>query len=588
MLMKRMIDRIQKNSLFFKMFFIMMASIVSVAIFITYSTIHMSKQFFMNTFSITNHKVMKQIKDNFETFSYSVVLATNSIQQSGTIKNILTQEDANAVTLAKSYYKMEDQLKRIHSHFGAFNANMTVTGENGHLFTINDSYWPFSFTDLNHHSITTWTHQKPDQIIYQYLPATREKKQPYIIAAKALSDSVTGNIYGTLYISTKESDFKKFYENDTSDGNDFLIADRNGIIISSNQQKWIGQKAAHLLAIAKELENNQQEYENATVFGENKMVLAEYLPSFDMYLINVIGMERITDNIVHTKSIVIISFSIVAIALFVVFFISRGLTKSLSNLVRQISKVAKNDFHPYVEVSGGYETRQLAETFNYMLKELHQYVNKLITTEKKQRNAELEALQQQINPHFLYNTLASIKIMVQQGKKTEPIETIHALISLLQNAIGDISDTITVEKEISNLKNYAYINQIRYGDRIKVYYFISPDCLTFHLPKLIIQPFIENAFFHAFNRKKEGFIQIMIAQKENCLSCEIIDNGDGMEWDGRNAANPGIRQRHLFSGIGIRNVHERIQLLYGNDYGVEIASQLGMGTKVTILLPLLK
>ena len=129
----------------------------------------------------------------------------------------------------------------------------------------------------------------------------------------------------------------------------------------------------------------------------------------------------------------------------------------------------------------------------------------LIVTQKKQRNAELAALQQQINPHFLYNTLASIKIMVKQGNKEKAAEMINKLIALLQNTIGRISETNTVEQELTNMKNYAFINQARYGEQIRVNYYIAPDCLSYELPKLIIQPFIENAFFHAFNKKTSGF-----------------------------------------------------------------------------------
>ena len=196
------------------------------------------------------------------------------------------------------------------------------------------------------------------------------------------------------------------------------------------------------------------------------------------------------------------------------------------------------------------------------------------------------ALQHQINPHFLYNTLASIKFMIQQGKKEKATDMIHALISLLQNALSNVDQTITVEQEIKDLKNYVLINQARYGEGIKVNFFISPDCLDYQLPKLILQPFIENAFFHAFNIQKEGFVQILVSEKGGNLLCEIVDNGDGMEIKGDHTKEDIKEKRHLFSGIGIRNVHERIQMLYGEEFGVEITSEIGNGTKVKVELPL--
>ncbi len=248
--------------------------------------------------------------------------------------------------------------------------------------------------------------------------------------------------------------------------------------------------------------------------------------------------------------------------------------------------MARYQFNKPLKVTGGYETRKIANAFNYMLNELQDYVQILMKTQEKQRKAELEALQHQISPHFIYNTLASIKFMIKQEKKETASDTIDSFISLLQSSISNADETITVEQELENLKSYVQINQARYGERIKVNYLVSPDCLDLYLPKLVIQPFIENAFFHAFTKKKSGYIQILIAQKEEKLVCEIIDNGDGMISE--RIANNTIKskeKRQLFSGIGVKNVHERIQLRYGKNYGVEITSELSKGTRVIIKLP---
>lgn len=347
-------------------------------------------------------------------------------------------------------------------------------------------------------------------------------------------------------------------------------------------------KDKELLKHAKEIDEDGLDYKNAIVMDRNQIILTEYLPSFDLYIVNLVDKKLVMKNLIDTKAIIFISITIVSIALFIVFLISRRLTKSLTNLVKQISNMPKYDFDQYVTVSGSYETRELANTFNYMLDELHDYVEELMETQKKQRKAELAALQQQINPHFLYNTLASIKIMVEQGNKENAGETIRALISLLQNTVGNISETISVEQELMNMKNYAFINQMRYGQRIKVNYYISPDCLAFQLPKLIIQPFIENAFFHGFNKKSDGYIHIMIAQEGEKLVCEVVDNGDGMQVNREHRLPSHKSKRQLFSGIGVNNVNDRIKLLYGKEYGVAITSQIGKGTRVKIHLPLIQ
>ncbi|MNR12886.1 Sensor histidine kinase YpdA [compost metagenome] len=141
-------------------------------------------------------------------------------------------------------------------------------------------------------------------------------------------------------------------------------------------------------------------------------------------------------------------------------------------------------------------------------------------------------------------------------------------------------------QELVNLKHYVFINQIRYGQGIKVDYFVSPDCMPAHVPKLMLQPFIENAFFHAFNNKGAGYIYVIVTKEKETLLCEVVDNGDGMELSNNldEIPNP-TSTKQSFTGIGIRNVHDRLRLLYGEEYGVTITSSLGQGTKISIKLP---
>lgn len=586
----KMIRTIQNNNLFVKMFIVMVVSIISVSILITFSTLRMAEDLFKETFSITNTKSLNQIKTRFETFSNSIVTTSINVQNNGTIKKVLTEVESNAIETAGSYHDINQQMERIYSNMFPYETNMIVVGKNNkRLFNMNYmhyTHWPATWERLINHSITENTIKHPNQLLYQYTPSVPSTSKPMIVASKALTERSTDNIYGMLYITIKERDLKQFYVNYTSQGNNVLLLNENGTIISSSQEKFIGENAMELLGITKEIEDQSLDYQDVRVFGKDYTLVSEYLPTFDMYLVNLVDQD-LRKNLINTKEIVIISIGIVLLAVLVVFIISRRMTKSLSKLVQQISNMAKYDFSKPVAVTGGYEARKIANAFNYMLNELQDYVQIVVQTQKRQREAELEVLQHQINPHFLYNTLTSVKFMVKKGEKEKAADTIHSLISLLQNALGNINETVTVEQEIIIMKDYVLINHARYGDKVKVNYFVSPDCLAYHLPKLVLQPFIENAFFHAFAEKREGYIQILIAQKDDKLVCEVIDNGAGIDMKKHHHTANWKVKRHLFSGIGIRNVHERIQLLYGKDYGVGISSELGEGTKVKIELPLL-
>lgn len=582
--MGRMIEKFNDHGLFIKMFLVMVVSIIAVSVTITYSTIRMSERLFMDTFSITNTKVIHQVKSNFETFSNSVATAANEVQQSGTIKNYLSQGDTTSLEMAKLYYNTHVQMDRAHLNVDDYELSMMVTGVNGRSFSTDRANWVADEQQIAALDLTKNTLDEPRKLLYQL---DMENGAPMIVVTKALIERTTDSIYGAFYLSIRESEFKRFYSSFTSEGNDILIMKADGSVLSSNRADMIGDAAPELLNEAAEIEEEGIDFREIEWQDTRQIMLAEHLPALDMYVVNLIDQEVVMDNLINTKTVVASSFLIVLAAVSIVFLISRRMTKSLSQLVREISALSKNNFDQYVTATGSFETKQLAYAFNDMLDELHNYVEELIQTQKKQRNAELAALQRQINPHFLYNTLTSVKIMVQQGNKEKAADTVNALISLLQNAVGNVHETMTVQAEIDNLKSYVFINQVRYGERIQVSYFIAPDCEELHVPKLIIQPFIENAFFHAFNQKTDGFIHIIIFKEENKLVCEIIDNGDGMQIDSRHALPDSRRNRQLFSGIGVRNVHERIKLLYGSEFGVHISSNPGEGTHIRITLPII-
>ncbi|MDN3428561.1 sensor histidine kinase [Microbacterium sp. APC 3898] len=587
MKMKKMAFLIlRNNSLFIKMFLIMMLSIVAVSLLITFSSIRMSSNLFMETFSISNTKALEQIEIRFEDYSFAIVNATNEVQNNGTIKKVLTQENTNAIETSKSYHDISRQMERIYPTVESYDTNMIVLGNNERLYNMNYSNWPVSWDVLRNHPITKYTINRPNTLLYQFMPSTSFNDKPMIVATKALMERSTGEIYGVLYFPILEEQWKGLYEGYTSTENEVLLVNRAGQIVSSNKEEMIGDKADELLALAEKVEDEGLEFKDVTISGTDYMLMSQYLPTYDMYLVNLVDKDAVLANLINTKEILLISLGIVLLAVIVVFLISRRITNSISRLVKQISTSGKHDFTKPIDETGGYEAKKIANAFNSMLNELQEYVGLVVQAQQKQRSAELMALQHQINPHFLYNTLASIKFMIQQGKKEKATDMIHALISLLQNALSNVDQTITVEQEIKDLKNYVLINQARYGEGIKVNFFISPDCLDYQLPKLILQPFIENAFFHAFNIQKEGFVQILVSEKGGNLLCEIVDNGDGMEIKGDHTKEDIKEKRHLFSGIGIRNVHERIQMLYGEEFGVEITSEIGNGTKVKVELPL--
>ncbi|MEC0281306.1 sensor histidine kinase [Terribacillus saccharophilus] len=576
-------DQLQPNGLFMKMFLITVALIILVAITVTLTTIRMAEQFFVEKFSITNSQIIDQIQYDFEELNYSIVMAATDIGQSSTIEAYLSEEEPDNERILSLYLVMS-QIDHLREQLGDQNVEIAIADQEAISYRTNFTYWPAAPTDIRNHDITETITKEPNKLLY--FQDSREASDNYVIAAKALLDRETDQSYGSVYFPIREGQLRSFYTDYVKPGNDFYVLDRNGKVVSSSLTNVIGQSLPELSQQAENMQTEGETYREVEFQDTNQIMLAEYLPYFDMYLINMVDKQTAVGNLIDTKQIALLLAGVVVLALIIVFLVTKRLTNSLSKLVKDIEAVPKKGLKRRLVYEGTYETNQIGTAFNSMMDELQVYVEKLIEAQKQQRHAELAALQQQINPHFLYNTMASIKFLVMMGEREEAEKTIDAFITLLQNTIGNVDESVTVELELQNLKNYVLINQKRYGDRIQVQFMVSPDCLDFLIPKLILQPFIENSFFHAFNKTAKGTISVLVWKEADDLVCEIADDGDGM------AACTDLpntnRNRQLFSGIGVKNVHERIQLLYGTDYGVTITSETGQGTKVSLRLPAVK
>lgn len=584
--MKMLLEKLKYNGLFIKMFCITLMSVVTVALSTWFVMLQMSEKVFMDTFSITNSKIINQIQTSLQNMNYGISMSTINAVSSGEIKRFLTENDMTTNESLLSHYRVTKEMQRIQSAISAYPIAMLITGVNGNRHSTDTTFWPTSYDELHNNAITIDTLKEPRKLHYHldHDTLSANNENAVIVASKALLDRNSYQ-YGILYFAIKEVEFKKIYAGFTSQGNDVLLLNTKGEVISSNVEARIGTNENELLQTVYELNTEEVDYTEIKWNGKQHFVIATYLPTYDLYLVNTIDKRMILSQMMNFRTVAIICTAIVLVALLIVFLISRRITRSLTLLARQMSRVTRRNFGNYITVNGSNEIKELRNAYNVMLDELNIYIEELLKSQQEQRNAELTALQMQINPHFLYNTLASIKILVQQGNKDKATLTINALIDLLQNTIGNARETITVEEELVNLRNYVFINHVRYGEKINVSYYIDENCKQYLIPKLIIQPFIENAFFHAFRGKADGYIYVMISREGTNLVCEVVDNGIGIDQINSKEHHT-YHSSHFFSGIGINNVNDRLELLYGENYGVEIISAPHQGTRIIIKLPL--
>ena len=379
--------------------------------------------------------------------------------------------------------------------------------------------------------------ENPGEIQYVYMEngyTSTTQNSPVIMTVKALGVTGNQNPYGVIFVTMKEEDFRQYYEYFTSEYADFYLVDQNGRVISTSERALLGQRMPE---------------------KEAETLLVQELPYYHCTAFATIDTTTALGNLYNEPELWLIALSILVAALILIFIILKRTTGSLSKLVEKMANARNTQYGEYIELGGSREIEELSFTYNEMLDELNGYISELIETQKEKRKAEKSA------------------------------KTIDAFIALLRSTIGDADEYITIRREIENLKNYVLINNTRYGDRIRVEYQVDSDCENSMIPKMILQPFVENAFFHAFPFDADGSIKISVRKQGERLEIRIADNGVGMSDDRLRGMRGGRKDREHFNGIGVRNVDDRLKLLYGGEYDLKIESEESKGTTVILLIP---
>lgn len=265
------------------------------------------------------------------------------------------------------------------------------------------------------------------------------------------------------------------------------------------------------------------------------------------------------------------------------------LSQLLSRPLRDLS-AAMEDFErdaggfTYRPSGGTREVRELSSSFGHMVLRIQQLMTTVRQEEVKLRKTELKALQAQINPHFLYNTLDSIAWMCEQGRSTDAVNMVHALARLFRISISRGHELIPIARELEHAEHYLEIQTCRYKNQFTYAFHVDSACLDYYCNKITLQPIIENAILHGLDLLvDEGHIDVQVCQEgEDILFC-VQDNGVGMSPEQVSAILEQDTQDR--TGIGIKNVNDRLQIYFGKGYGLRIVSELDMGTRVEIRMP---
>ncbi|WP_304942650.1 cache domain-containing sensor histidine kinase [Vallitalea guaymasensis] len=326
---------------------------------------------------------------------------------------------------------------------------------------------------------------------------------------------------------------------------------------------------------------------NTKVFGKESIIVSQIIDNSDWKIITIRATDKIHKNTNYLGSMAITIFLVViVISLIASFLVSNALTKPIKKLITKIKLVEQGNLNVRITVRSNDELGQLSTSFNNMIIKINELIKKILDQQKKKADMEFKILQAQINPHFLYNTLDSIKWLAILQNVDNISDMVTAIINLLKYNISKEDVSVKLSEEIDSIKNYITVQNYRYGNIFKVIYSFEENTLDCIVLRFILQPIVENAIFHGFeNLDDNGIIEIKAFIRDNNLVIEVIDNGTGMDEKTLDNIKNDKHLRKKFSGIGIQNIQERIQLYFGNEYGLSYSSQVGKGTKVTLTLP---
>lgn len=277
--------------------------------------------------------------------------------------------------------------------------------------------------------------------------------------------------------------------------------------------------------------------------------------------------------------------ALLAAAVLTSFLLSRLLARPLRGLADAMERFETDaDQFTYRPVGGTREVQELSGSFEHMVLRIQRLMSTVREEEVNLRKTELKALQAQINPHFLYNTLDSIAWMCEQGRNTDAVKMIHALARLFRISISKGHELIPIAKEIEHAESYLQIQKYRYKNQFTYEFDVDPACLDYYCNKITLQPIIENAINHGLDLLvDEGCITVQVRQDGEDIVFNVRDNGVGMSDELiHSILEHGPKDR---TGIGIRNVNDRLKIYFGKQYGLHITSEPDVGTCVEIRMP---
>jgi Predicted signal transduction protein with a C-terminal ATPase domain len=568
--------------------------IIPLGLFGTIS-LQISKNSIASQVSQSNLKTLGQIADKTDRMLDDIIAVSNQFFLSTEVNHAFTEVfDSNSYDYAMQRASFDQMFSNSIYSFNRISFQVLLAGLNGFQFPGNGmgevkSEPASSYADKEWYRAAVYGQ---GQIIWVTEPMpelTGVDRGAAFYGVRISKRFESGSPTGVVAVSVDESSLNDLYSSALDKAQEIEIVDTAGRIISSGHKDQIHQSLAERPYYYK-IRDYDSGYFIAKEGGEEQLISFQTIGKTNWKLISYTPKATVLASINQLQTIVILVFAaVVLLAYAASYFIARRLAVPIKRLYNHFGRVELGDLSVRLPVTSEDEIGHLTRKFNRMIERIEELLDNIRLEQERKRLAELQALQSQINPHFLYNTLASIRFMLFKHTPETIDSVIVALVKLLKQSISKQDELIPIGEELAMVRNYLYIQQIRQGDRMEIQYELEEAVYEYKTIKLILQPLIENAIFHGLERKTAGLRLLKVRGyiQGTDIIFEIIDNGIGMEQHEAEEQLAGTEDRdskHVHRG-GYRNVHERLQLYFGGSYGVSLESYPGEGTTVYVRIP---
>lgn len=565
--------------------FALIISIISTMVFIYF------KELMIKEIGKSRIDVLRQIGERTNSIKKSVITISNLYSINPHVYTTLKSDDPELLEKDTKDYldKIKSEYDLVFKEVGV-SYYVTIIGNNGFNYSSYDGNY-YNYEGLKSQLWYKKVLESNGDIYFvsSFRDYFGEDKTKYVFsAARVLKDS-NGDILGTLLINVNERHLAETYKSVLNGNNSIYIIDEKGNVVSHTKQDMCGMNFINTDNFKKLYGENSY---NTINKSSGDYLITNYYDNQTGWTI----IEEMPSRIIFSElyavlwilGIVIIT--CLSISLIVAFYISREISKPILNLCNSMDEVKKGNFDVLSDIEGFDEINKLKDGFNQMTLEIKKLLEDIRRQEFYKRKVELDFLRAQINPHFLYNTLFSIRCLVGMGKNEQASDMIIAFIDLLKMTLNVDSKLILLSDEFTSTEKYLNLQKFRYSDKISFECEIDERTKNCLVPALILQPIVENSLFHGIEAKNDGGTIIVESEiKDNKLIISIIDDGIGMTSDAIQdiMEKCGNKEYGRNSMVGIANIDNRIKINFGEEYGISINSEVNIGTTVTLTLPVI-